>query len=182
MRNPRLIREIIEIVALVLLFLVAVHFTLQSYHVRDAGMQPSLSPNSYVMVNKVAYIFRPPERGDVIVFHFPFNTNQDYIERVIGLPGDTVQIDSTRIWVNGVELKEPYVQTPVNPVAKTWKIPTNKYLVMNDNRLFDNDSRSWDYVPKDFIVGKAVVIYWPSTSWQFINTYTAAYNSIKSGH
>jgi signal peptidase I len=179
-KRSQLGREIVEIVAITVLIFIVVRFVIQSYHVESANMQPGLTLNQYVMVNKTAYLFRGIERGDVVVFHSPRNTNQDFIERVIGLPGDTIQMDSTTIKINGVQLKEPYVKVPTNPLATTWKVPTNAYFVLNDNREIGDDSRTWDFVPKNFIVGKAILVYWPIGSWQFVNTHQHVYMQLKA--
>jgi signal peptidase I len=181
LKRSHLAREIVETIALALLIFIVIHFVVQSYHVEGPSMQPGLNTNEYVVVNKMAYLFHAPERGDVIVFHFPRDTRQDFIKRIIGIPGDTVQIDSTHVWVNGVLLNEPYISAPANPVAKIWKIPPGDYIVMGDNRQVSDDSRYWDYVPRDFIVGKAVVVSWPLTNWQFINTFPTVYAQIKPG-
>ncbi len=181
MKRSHLVREIVEIIALTVLIFVVIHFVIQSYHVQGANMQPSFTANQYVMVNKSAYLFRNIERGDVVVFHNPQDTAQDFIERVIGLPGDTIQVDSTTIRVNGVLLNEPYVKVATNPVANTWKVPANQYFVLNDNRQSTDDSRTWSFVPKDYIIGKAILIYWPLNNIQFVDTHTTVFSQIKAG-
>lgn len=143
-------------------------------------MEPTLNSNEYVLVNKALYLLRPPERGDVIVFHNPNNTSVDFIKRVIGLPGDTIQVDNARVLVNGVALNEPYISSPSTPVTNTWKVPPDKYFVLGDNRPVSDDSRYWGCVPKDLIVGKAVVIYWPTSNWEFINNYSSVYAQVKT--
>jgi signal peptidase I len=180
LKRSHLAREIVETVALTLLIFLVIRLVIQSYHVDGPSMQPGLTSDEYVLVNKAAYLFHQPERGDVIVFHYPRDTRQDYIKRIIGLPGDTIQIDSTHVWVNGELLNEPYITIPANPFAKIWKVPANSYFVLGDNRLVSDDSRYWDYVPKDFIVGKAVIVYWPIKDWKFINTYPSVYTQIKA--
>jgi signal peptidase I len=145
-------------------------------------MQPGLNTDEYVVVNKVSYLFQAPERGDVIVFHYPKDTTQDYIKRIIGLPGDTVRTDQTHVWVDGVLLNEPYISMPVNPdvTTNTWKIPSGDYFVLGDNRPVSDDSRYWGFVPKDLIVGKAMFVYWPVSNWQIINTHQSVYVKIKT--
>jgi signal peptidase I len=182
LKRSHLLREIIEIVALTVLIFVIIHFVIQSYHVQGANMQPSFTGDQYVMVNKSAYLFRNVERGDVVVFHNPHDTTQDLIERVIGLPGDTIQIDSTTIKINRVLLNEPYVTTPTNPLADTWKVPPNQYFVLNDNRQIPDDSRTWGFVPKDYIIGKAVLVYWPLNHFHFVDTHPAVFAQIKAGN
>ncbi len=142
-------------------------------------MQPGLHDNEYVLVNKIAYLFHAPERGDVIVFHFPLDTSKDFIKRVIGLPGDTITVDSTSVRVDGVLLNEPYISERANPQGQRWTVPVNSYFVMGDNRPASDDSRDWGYVPRDDIVGKAVIVYWPLGSWELINTYPTVYAQIK---
>jgi signal peptidase I len=143
-------------------------------------MLPGLRTNEYVFINKQAYLFHKPERGDVVVFHFPQDTTQDYIKRVIGVPGDTIKTDRTHIWVNDVQLKEAYISTPSNPIARTWKVPPNNYFVLGDNRPESYDSRDWNFVPRDYIIGKAVVVFWPWNAIRFVDSYSDAYSSIKN--
>jgi signal peptidase I len=180
LKRSHLAREIVETVALTILIFLVIHFVIQTYRVEGPSMLPGLTPDEYVLVNKAVYLFHAPERGDVIVFHYPLDTTRDFIKRIIGLPGDTITVDETNVWVNGVKLKEPYISTAANPTGRTWKIPPNVYFVMGDNRPVSDDSRDWGCVPKDYIVGKAVVVYWPMSSWQLINTYSTVYAAIQS--
>jgi signal peptidase I len=150
--------------------------------VDGTSMLPGLKNNQYVLVNKLAYLFHVPERGDVIVFHWPVDTNKDLIKRVIGVPGDVIVIDRTTVRVNGVLLKEPYIMAPANPAGNTWVVPPNDYFVMGDNRQVSDDSRDWGFVPKSYIIGKAVFVYWPLNSWHFINTYQPVYGKIPINH
>lgn len=179
MKRSHIAREIVETAVLTVLIFLAVRFVIQSFHVEGPSMQPGLNSSNYVLVNKVAYLFHAPERGDVIVFHYPLDTTRDFIKRIIGLPGDTIKTDSTHVWVNGVLLNEPYIQAPLNPAAQTWKVPANDYFVMGDNRPVSDDSRDWGFVPKNFIVGKAVIVYWPLKSWEIINTYSPVFADVK---
>ena len=179
MNRSHLAREIVEIVALTLLIFVVIRFVLQTYHVDGASMQPGLTTQEYVMVNKTAYLFQPPERGDVVVFHYPIDTRQDYIKRVIGLPGDTIQTDSTHVWVNGKLLKEQvYISSSYNQIGNAWKVPPNQYFVMGDNRPVSEDSRSWGFVPRSYIVGKAALVFWPLNKLHFISTYPSVYTGL----
>lgn len=182
MKHSHLAREIIETVALTLIIFLAIHFTVQNYLVDGNSMQPSLNNNQYVLVNKLAYLFHPPERGDVIVFHWPVDTNKDLIKRVIGIPGDVIVINSTTVQVDGVVLHEPYIAAPANPAGQNITVPPNEYFVMGDNRPASDDSRIWGFVPKDYIIGKAVLVYWPLSNWQFINTYPSVFSAIKTNH
>lgn len=180
MKRSHLAREIVETVALTILIFLTIRFVLQSYHVEGPSMQPGLVTDQYVLVNKTAYLFRAPERGDVVVFHAPRDTGKDYIKRVIGLPGDVIQTDNADVWVNGVKLNEQYIAEKYNPSGISWKVPANSYFVLGDNRLVSDDSRDWCYVPKDFVVGKAVAVYWPLNKWEVIPTYSSVYSQVKA--
>ena len=180
MKRSHLAREIVETIALTLIIFLVIRFAIQSYRVEGVSMLPGLHDNEYVLVNKIAYLFHAPERGDVIVFHFPLDTSKDFIKRVIGLPGDTIIYDSTTVRVDGVVLKESYVSQPANPPPPhPWIVPANSYFVMGDNRPASDDSRDWGYVPRSDIVGKAVMVYWPIGNWELINTYPTVYAQIK---
>lgn len=173
-------REIIETIALTVFIFIVIHFTVQNYLVDGISMQPGLQNGEYVLVNKVAYLFHAPERGDVIVFEWPVDTTKNLIKRVIGLPGDKLVLTSSTVTVDGVTLKEPYISSPQNFTGKTITVPPNDYFVMGDNRPDSDDSRDWGILPRDNIIGKAVMVYWPSSNWQIINTYPSIYDKIKS--
>lgn len=180
MKRSHLAREIIETLALTLIIFLVIHFTIQNYMVDGTSMQPSLKNNQFVLVNKLAYLFHAPERGDVIVFHWPVDTNKDLIKRVIGLPGDVIIITSKTVQVDGMVLNEPYISMPANPIGERWVVPPNDYFVMGDNRQVSDDSRHWGFVPKSYIIGKAVLVYWPLNNWQIINTYSVVFSNIKT--
>jgi signal peptidase I len=180
LKRSHLAREIIETLALTLIIFLVIHFTIQNYMVDGTSMQPSLKNNQFVLVNKLAYLFHAPERGDVIVFHWPVDTNKDLIKRVIGLPGDVIVTTSRTVEVDGVVLNEPYISIPANPIALRWVVPPNDYFVMGDNRRVSDDSRDWGFVPKSYIIGKAVLVYWPLNNWQIINTYSVVFSTIKT--
>lgn len=182
MKRSHLAREIIETFALTLIIFLVIHFTVQNYMIDGTSMQPGLNNNQYVLVNKLAYLFHAPERGDVIVFHFPRDTNKDLIKRVIGLPGDVIVTDLTTVKVNGVVLKEPYISVPANPSGNKWIVPPNEYFVMGDNRQVSDDSRDWGFVPKSYIIGKAVLVYWPLNNIQIINTYSPIFSAIRTNN
>jgi signal peptidase I len=178
--HSHLAREIVETIALTILIFLAIHFTVQNYQIDGTSMTNSLQNGQFVLVNKVAYLFHQPQRGDVIVCHEPDDPSRDVIKRVIGLPGDKLTLDSTNIWVNGVELNEPYITGKYNPEAVTETVPANDYFVMGDNRPDSKDSRYFGFVPKDYIVGKAVFVYWPLNQIQMINTYPSVYSQLNS--
>jgi signal peptidase I len=179
LKRSHLAREIVEIIALTLLIFLAIHFTIQNYQIDGPSMQNTLHTGQYVLVNKVAYLFHAPERGDIIILQEPDQPGRDLIKRVIGLPGDTIKLDGTNVWVNGTELNEPYITQKSNPGANTLTVPANEYFVMGDNRPVSEDSRYFGFVPKDYVVGKAILVDWPLKQWQMLNTYSSVYSQIK---
>ncbi len=181
-QRSHLAREIVETIALTLIIFLVIRFAIQSYRVSGPSMLPGLQTDDYVLVNKIAYLFHAPERGDVIVFHYPLDTSEDFIKRVIGLPGDTVTLDNKTVHVDGVVLHEPYISEAYNPSGKTIKVPMDEYFVLGDNRPLSDDSRDWGLVPKADLVGKAVIVYWPLSNWELINTYSNVYTQVKVSH
>ncbi|HEX7735249.1 MAG TPA: signal peptidase I [Ktedonobacteraceae bacterium] len=178
-RRSVLAREIVETIALTILIFLAIHFTVQNYQISGPSMQNTLQSGQFVLVNKLAYLFHQPDRGDVIVLHEPDQPGRDLIKRVIGLPGDTIVLDGNNVTVDGVQLNEPYITQKFNPGAQTQTVPPNEYFVMGDNRPQSEDSRYFGFVPKDYIVGKAILVYWPLNQWQMLNTYSSVYSHIK---
>jgi signal peptidase I len=150
--------------ALMIMALVLV-FVAQPVKVEGTSMLPRLQDGERIFVNKLIYYGLPRiERGDIVVFWFPDDPTKSYIKRVIGLPGETVQMRGGRILVNGKELPEPYLDPGLN-VTDDDRPPTyvkpHYYFVMGDNRDNSSDSRSWGLVPEKYIYGKALFRYWP---------------------
>jgi signal peptidase I len=130
-------------------------------------MEPNLHNKELILVDKWSYLFHPPDRGDVIVFHAPPQPSQDYIKRIIGVPGDVITIRDTTIIVDGVTLNETYVDPghQGNPYAfkpiVNRLVPPDDYFVLGDNRAGSSDSRDWGFVPRQNIIGRAAFVYWP---------------------
>lgn len=179
LKRSHLAREIVETIALTILIFLAIHFTVQNYQISGPSMQNTLHSGQFVLVNKLAYLFHEPERGDVIVFHEPDQPGRDLIKRVIGLPGDKIVLDGSTVTVDGVQLNEPYITQKYNPGAMNQTVPAGEYFVLGDNRPVSEDSRYFGFVPKDYIVGKAILVYWPLNQWQMLNTYSSVYSRIK---
>ncbi len=134
------------------------------------SMLPTLQDGEFVLVNRLAYRFDAPQRGDIIVFHFPPDPTQDLIKRVIGLPGDTINVQGGVVFVNDEPLPEPYIaQAPF--YTGSWVVPAGNLFVLGDNRNDSSDSHSWGMLPFENIVGKAVLIYWPFQNLQLIDHY-----------
>jgi signal peptidase I len=145
------------------LALVIIIFLYQPVKVEGTSMAPLLSDQERIFINKFVYHFEPIERGDVVVFWYPLDRSKSFIKRVIGLPGETIEIRAGHLYVNGKELAEPYVPASYLDQSKfpPMVIPSNEYFVMGDHRDSSNDSRVFGPVPRQFIYGKAVFAYWP---------------------
>lgn len=137
------------------------------------SMLPTLQDGEFVLVDRVAYRLGAPERGDIVVFHFPLDPQQDLIKRVIGLPGDQIAVQSGVVSVNGQALQEPYIEAA--PLyTGNWVVPDGNLFVLGDNRNDSSDSHAWGMLPMEMIVGKSVLIYWPFRNVQLINHYDFA--------
>jgi signal peptidase I len=145
------------------LALVIIVFLYQPVKVEGTSMAPLLSDQERIFINKFVYRFEPIHRGDVVVFWYPLDTSKSFIKRVIGLPGDTLDIRAGELYVNGKHVAEPYVpqsyfdDSSYGPIT----IPPDEYFVMGDHRDSSNDSRIFGPVSRKFIYGKAVFAYWP---------------------
>ena len=158
----------------VLIAVVLIVFIYQPVKVEGTSMLPTLTDQERIFINKFTYKFGlgEIERGDTVVFWYPDDKTKSYIKRVIGLPGDRVRIDSGQVFVNDRALVEDYV-TEENKDNISWPhiqpgqpphdqvVPTGDYFVLGDHRSSSSDSRSWGYVPRENIYGKAVFVYWP---------------------
>ena len=179
-KRTHAIRDIIETIALTLLVFLIIRLAIESFRVDGQSMEPNFHNNEYVLVDKAAYLFQPPQRGDVIIFHYPLDIHKDFIKRIIGVPGDTVQTTSTSVLVDGHTISEPYIRVPFNFQSYTWKLGPNQFFVMGDNRDNSLDSRIWGPLARSYIVGKAVVVYWPVNEWEIINTFPSVFAAIHS--
>lgn len=154
------IREIVETFLLTLFIFWLVNAATGRYRVEGHSMEPTLHEGEYLIINKLSYYLDEPQRGDIVVLHYPRDPSSEYIKRVVGLPGDRVEVDEEAVRVNGLVLDEPYINGPVNGTTGSWTVPDGHFFVLGDNRLHSSDSRDWSFLPRDKIVGKAWVIYW----------------------
>lgn len=176
------LREILITLAIATLLFLGIHTTLQNSEVIGPSMQPTMHTGERVLINKLAYRFgAAPRRGDIIVLVPPasLDAKSDYIKRVIGLPGERVEIKDGNVYIhqadgNIFELDEPYVTDPATQDYMSDVIPAGQYFVMGDNRNESSDSRSWGTVPLDQIVGKAWLITWPFSDFGLAPNYTLA--------
>jgi signal peptidase I len=168
-----LLREIIETVLLTVLIYLAVNFATGRFRIEGSSMEPSMHPNQYVLVDKVSYKLGDPNRGDVVVFNYPLATERDFIKRVIGLPGETVTVQGGVITIDGQPLMEPYILAPPT-YENTWTLGPSQYFVLGDNRNSSSDSHSWGPLDRQYLIGRAIFVYWPPTLWGGVPHYTYA--------
>ncbi|MBL8131907.1 MAG: signal peptidase I [Anaerolineae bacterium] len=159
----RSLRETFDTVIWVAVLFALVNLATARFVVEGASMEPNFHTGEYILVSRLSYLLGEPQRGDIVVFHYPNNPQQDYIKRVIGRPGDTVEIRDRQVYVNGEALNEPYINEPcANSCSdRVWEIGADEFFVMGDNRNHSSDSRAFGVVNRRFIVGEALVRYWP---------------------
>jgi signal peptidase I len=179
--HPRwqyLIKEWVEPILLaVILALVIRTFFLQAFKIPTGSMRPTLIENDRVLVNKILYDYKEPKHGDIIVFRYPVDGKKDFIKRLVGLPGDTIEIRQGKVLINDEPLpKDSPMRKYYYYNREDWeygkenmkiKVPANSYFVLGDNSAQSSDSRNWGFVPKSNLIGKAFMIYWPPKRIRF---------------
>lgn len=160
--------DLIETLLLAVVLYLGINFISARVRVDGFSMNPTLQDGEYVLVSKVSYRLSEPQHGDIIVFKFPGQPVQDLIKRIIGLPGDIVEVKNRQVFVNGQALDEPYIAA--EPTYEgIWKVPAGQLFVLGDNRNDSSDSHSWGLLPEGNVIGKAILIYWPPPEWNMIN-------------
>lgn len=163
----RFLLDLLQTLALSVALFLGINAVTARVLVEGFSMRPTLDNGQYVLVNKIAYRSSLPEYGDIIVFHFPIDPDQDFIKRVIGLPGDEIEIGDGKVKVNGYSLSEPYIAAAPLYTSQ-WTVPEGNLFVLGDNRNNSSDSHSWGPVPLENVVGKAILVYWPPSDWRLI--------------
>jgi signal peptidase I len=193
----RAARELAETVILAVLIFLLVRSVVQNFQVEGRSMEPTLEDSWYLLVNKAIYweinvetlskflpffdpgadpdryLFRAPKRGDIIVFRSPNQgpgePERDFIKRVIGLPGETVEVRNCTVYIDNEPLEEPYVAELATYSYGPEKVPAGHYFVLGDNRNNSSDSHSWGMLPKDKIIGRAWITYWPFSAFGLVD-------------
>jgi signal peptidase I len=168
-RFRRFVVEILEISLISLFLFLSINAISARIRVESVSMQPTLFAGNFVVVNKLSYKIGSPNRGDIIVFRYPPNPELDpYIKRVIGLPGEEIMVEGGNVFINGVRIAEPYLETQTQQGGE-WVVPQNALFVMGDNRNNSSDSRAWGIVPMENVTGKALMVYWPPEKWDLLS-------------
>ncbi len=182
-KRKSVIREYAEAIAIaVVLALFIRTFVVQAFKIPSGSMKPTLLIGDHILVNKFIYgikipftektlvSLRQPKRGDVIVFKYPLDTKKDYIKRVIGLPGDRVELSNKELVINGQKVEDPRAKYSLHGNLRNFgpvSVPDHHLFVMGDNRDESSDSRVWGFVPISYLKGKAFLIYWSWDSRKF---------------
>jgi len=174
-------REIIETAFLTLVIFLLIRTVVQNFRIEGYSMEPNLHDGQYLIVNKLIYrkigdkfLFHPPQRGDIIVFKYPRVPDRDFIKRVIGLPGETVEIRQGHLFINGELVEEPYIS---NSGTYSWgpaQVGEDEFFVLGDNRRSSSDSHTWGMLPRENIIGKAWISYWPPRYWGLLPHHSFA--------
>lgn len=185
-RHIAFLKDVLETILLALLLFVAINLVSARVRVEGFSMQPTLDHQQFVLVSRLTPRFIPLQRGDIVVFRPPMYPHpdwlenllglplahahfEDYIKRVIGLPGETVVIQDGQVWVNGMRLYEPYIAEAPR-YSGVWEVPAGHVFVLGDNRNNSSDSHSWGVLPIENILGKAVLVYWPFSAWKILDS------------
>lgn len=182
--------EMIQTILLALVLFLVIRNVVQNFRIDGISMEPNFHNGQFLIVNRFAYCpglhldvtplnihwqktwcIRQPTRGDVIVFEYPKDLSRDFIKRVIGLPGDTVEVEGDRVYVNGQVLPEPFGPNPGSSTSGPVTVGPGEVFVLGDNRNNSSDSRTWGPLPLNYIIGKALVSYWPPRYWAVVPHY-----------
>lgn len=168
------LREAAETIVLAVVLFLLLQLVVRNFRILGDSMLPTLETGQFVLVERVSYWFSAPRRGDVVIFEYPRAPQEDFIKRIIGLPGETVEIEGGSVYINGNLLVEPYLAgqptLTYRPIRLT--LGPDEYFVMGDNRAASSDSRSWGPLPRRNIIGRAWLCYWPPSRWGVIRRAT----------
>lgn len=171
------VKEWVEpIVIAVILALIIRTFIVQAFKIPTGSMNPTLMEGDRLLVNKFIYKFRTPQRGDIIVFVSPEDKKKDFIKRLVGLPGERLEISNGLVLINDKAIETPsiireryyYNRGDFAESGESVQIPDDAYFVLGDNSISSRDSRYWGFLPKKYLIGKAFLIYWPPTRIRLI--------------
>lgn len=154
-------------IALVIAFIIS-RYVIVNAHIPTPSMEKTIMVKDRLIANRLQYLFKDPQRGDIVVFKYPDDESWLYVKRVIGLPGETVQIKDGAVYIDGNKIEEPYLAEPMIGNFGPVTVPEGKYFMLGDNRNNSKDSRYWQnkFVSKEKILGKAVFRYYPFSKFK----------------
>jgi len=158
-----ILREVLEslVIALALAVIIRV-FVFEPFYIPSGSMEPTLLTGDRIIVSKLSHRIGTPGRGDIIVFKYPRDPDRVFVKRVIGLPGETVALRESKLYINGRHIPEPYLPEGLRfPDFGPVRVPAGHLFMLGDNRNSSDDSRVWGFLDERLIIGKAVAIYWP---------------------
>jgi signal peptidase I len=170
--NPRIkstIKEYVESIAIAFVLAMVVRtFIIQAFKIPTGSMRMTLIERDRILVNKFIYRFKEPRRGDMVVFRYPLEPKRDFIKRLVALPGETIEIKNGVLYADGKKIDSPpaikqiyYYNRGKYGNSPGTRVPEGYYFVLGDNSAYSQDSRYWGFVPRKYLLGKAIVIYWP---------------------
>jgi len=165
--RSRWLREIVDTALLTAIIFLLVNAATGRFLIKSVSMQPNLHEGEYVIVDKVTYLVSAPQRGDIVVFDLDGEPD-DLIKRMIGLPGETIEISDGIVYINGQPLEESYAAPAPGSTLPARRLGTDEYFVMGDNRSNSRDSRIFGPIHRETIVGRAWIIYWPPSDWSIV--------------
>lgn len=165
--------ELLQTLLIAAILFVGINFVSARIRVEGSSMEPSLHDGEFVVVNRLAYRWSAPQRGDIIVFYYPNDPSRRFIKRIIGLPGDAVSVEAGQVTVNGTPLDEPYILSPPR-YRGVWNVGPDELFVLGDNRNNSLDSERWGMLPFNEVIGKATLVYWPLDDIGMIPHYNLA--------
>lgn len=176
LRRQSFIRETLETLLLIAAIYALVNLATVRYFIDGPSMQPSFYEGQFLVVSRVTYLIGQPERGDVVVFNAPNNDVEDppLIKRLIGMPGDSIELRDTQVYINGALLDEPYIKEACRANRcpdESWQLASDEYFMMGDNRNNSRDSRVFGPVSRDRLIGEAFIRYWPPTDWGIVEHF-----------
>lgn len=173
----RMIKELIGTVVFLVAVFTLLQLALPRSEVHGKSMEPTFVEGQRLIISRVNYMVGEPQRGDIVVFNSPQSDDDDpsLIKRVVGLPGDLVEIRDREVYINGERLDEPYIKEPCTRQCRDrqWQLASDEYFVMGDNRNVSNDSRAFGPIKHSAIIGEALFRYWPLNAIGFIHQVNA---------
>ena len=165
LRELGLVQDVAQRVTFIVVAVVLINLITMRYRVEGPSMQPTLDDGQILVLNRLAYMFGPPSRGDITVVHLASLSADDLIKRIVGLPGETIEIRDNQVSINGTPLETPWGQDCGDCSPGVWRLGPKEYFLLGDHRAASRDSRAFGPVPSSALIGKVMWRYWPLTQF-----------------